>query len=98
MKMQNWWKQLLIKMGLYNDERGNRMIKASYKETLVTIVLVNEEGQKELKEISFIGNLTNKEIKEKLKENEVFVAKEVCDNELQFDLTKFKTLREKGEI
>lgn len=98
MKMQSWWKQLLIKMGLYNDERGNRMINVSYKETLVTIVLVNEEGQKELKEISFIGNLTNKEIKEKLKENEVFVAKEVRDNELQFDLTKFKTLREKGEI
>lgn len=70
------------------------MINVSYKETLVTIVLVNEEGQKELLEISFIGNLTNKEIKE----NEVFVAKEVRDNELQFDLTKFKTLREKGEI
>ncbi|UWG09004.1 MAG: hypothetical protein [Bacteriophage sp.] len=74
------------------------MIKAYYKETLVTVVSVNEEGQKELKDISFIGNLTNKEIKDQLKENELFVAKEVRDNELQFDLTKFKTLREKGEI
>lgn len=74
------------------------MIKAYYKETLVTIVSVNEEGQKELKDISFIGNLSNKEIKDQLKENELFVSKEVHDNELQFDLTKFKTLREKGEI
>lgn len=74
------------------------MIKAYYKETLVTVVSVNEEGQKELKDISFIGNLTNKEIKDQLKENELFVSKEVRDNELQFDLTKFKTLREKGEI
>lgn len=98
MKKQSWWKQLLIKMGLYNDERGNRMINAYYKETLVTIVSVNEDGQKELKEVSFIGILTNKEIKDQLKENEVFVSKEVRDNELQFDLTKFKTLREKGEI
>lgn len=98
MKKQSWWKQLLTKMGLYNDERGNRRIKAYYKETLVTIVSVNEEGQKELKDISFIGNLSNKEIKDQLKENELFVSKEVRDNELQFDLTKFKTLREKGEI
>lgn len=98
MKKQSWWKQLLTKMGLYNDERGNRTIKAYYKETLVTIVSVNEEGQKELKDISFIGNLSNKEIKDQLKENELFVSKEVRDNELQFDLTKFKTLREKGEI
>ena len=98
MKKQSWWKRLLIKMGLYNDERGNRMINVYYKETLVTVVSVNEDGQKELKEVSFIGNLTNKEIKEQLKENEVFVSKEVRDNELQFDLTKFKTLREKGEI
>lgn len=89
---------MLIKMGLYNNERGNRMIKVYYKETLVTVVSVNEEGQKELKDISFIGNLTNKEIKDQLKENELFVSKEVRDNELQFDLTKFKTLREKGEI
>lgn len=89
---------MLTKMGLYNDERGNRMIKAYYKETLVTVISVNEEGQKELKDISFIGNLTNKEIKDQLKENELFVSKEVRDNELQFDLTKFKTLREKGEI
>lgn len=74
------------------------MIEAYYKETLVTIVSVNEEGQKELKDISFIGNLSNKEIKDQLKENELFVSKEVSDNELQFDLTKFKTLREKGEI
>ena len=98
MKKQSWWKQLLTKMGLYNDERGNRMIKAYYKETLVTIVSVNEEGQKELKDISFIGNLSIKEIKDQLKENELYVSKEVRDNELQFDLTKFKTLREKGEI
>lgn len=89
---------MLTKMGLYNDERGNRMINAYYKETLVTVVTVNEDGQKELKDISFIGNLSNKEIKEQLKENELFVSKEVRDNELQFDLTKFKTLREKGEI
>lgn len=85
-------------MGLYNDERGNRMIKAYYKETLVTVVSVNEEGQKELKDISFVGNLNIKEIKDQLKENELFVTKEVRDNELQFDLTKFKILREKGEI
>ena len=98
MKKQSWWKQLLTKMGLYNDERGNRMIKAYYKETLVTIVSVNEEGQKELKDISFIGNLIINEIKDQLKENELYVSKEVRDNELQFDLTKFKTLREKGEI
>ena len=89
---------MLTKMGLYNDERGNRMIKAYYKETLVTVVSVNEEGQKELKDISFVGNLTIKEIKDQLKENELYVSKEVRDNELQFDLTKFKTLREKGEI
>ena len=98
MKKQSWWKQLLTKMGLYNDERGNRMIKAYYKETLVTVVSVNEEGQKELKDIYFVGNLSIKEIKDQLKENELFVSKEVRDNELQFDLTKFKTLREKGEI
>lgn len=89
---------MLTKMGLYNDERGNRMIKAYYKETLVTVVSVNEEGQKELKDISFVGNLSIKEIKDQLKENELYVSKEVRDNELQFDLTKFKTLREKGEI
>lgn len=56
-----------------------------------------DEG-KELKELKFVGSLTNKEVKEELSENQTFVSKEVNDITLEFNLEKFNALREKGEI
>lgn len=73
------------------------MIKAYYKETSVTVVEKTDEG-KELKELKLIGSLTNKEVKDGLNETQTFVSKEVNDVTLEFDLTKFNALREKGEI